>query len=51
MKIYVVYRCLYGEDFIEESIRSIEPYAEKIFVFWADKPLANVKEANYMGKK
>lgn len=45
--IYAVYRCLYGEDFIEESIKSIEQHVDKIFVFWDNVPWGNIKECNY----
>jgi hypothetical protein len=48
--IYAVYRCLYGEDFIQESIRSIEPHVDKIFVFWDNVPWGNVKQCDYMGE-
>lgn len=48
--IYAVYRCLYGEDFIQESIKSIDPYVDKIFVFWTDKVWGNVTECQYKGQ-
>lgn len=48
--IYAVYRCLYGEDFIQESIKSIDPYVDKIFIFWDDTPWANVTECIYKGE-
>lgn len=49
--IYAVYRCLYGEDFIQESIKSIRDYVDKIFVFWDDKPWGNVESCIYKGKE
>ena len=42
MKIYAIYRMYYGEDFIEESIRSIYNYVDKIFVFAPNKAYGNV---------
>ncbi len=47
--IYAVYRCLYGEDFIQESIKSISDHADKIFVFWDDAPWGNATECVYKG--
>lgn len=38
MKRYAMYRALYGEDFIQESIESIDPFVDKIFVFWDNRP-------------
>ncbi len=49
MKIYAVYRCLYGEDFIQESIAAIEPYVDKVIVIWSDVPWGNVQEVQYKG--
>jgi len=46
---YAVYRILYGECFIQESIKSIEPYMDKIFVFWTNKVLGNTTECTYKG--
>lgn len=48
--IYAVYRCLYGEDFIQQSIKSIDPYVDKIFIFYDDIPWANATECKYKGK-
>lgn len=45
--IYAVYRALYGEDFIQESIKSIDAYVDKIFIFWTDKVWGNVTECQY----
>lgn len=50
-RVYACYRGLYGEDFIRESVESIRPYCDKIFVFWSAVPLGNVKFVSYMGKK
>lgn len=44
---YAIYRVLYGEDFLFDSIISILDYVDKIFIFWDDKPWAGVKEAHY----
>lgn len=49
--IYAVYRCLYGEDFIQESIKSIRSFVDKIFVFWDDRPWGNVVSAHYKGEE
>jgi len=49
-KIYAVYRLLYGEDFIKESIESILKYVDKIFIFWSDYPFHKVKGVNYNGE-
>ncbi len=48
--IYAVYRCLYGEDFIRPSIMSIEPYVDKIFVFWTDRVWGNATSCVYRGE-
>jgi tetratricopeptide (TPR) repeat protein len=48
--IYAVYRCLYGEDFIQESIKSISDHVDKIFVFWDDTPRGNITECIYKGE-
>jgi len=47
--IYAVYRCLYGEDFIQQSIKSIENYVDKIFIFWDDTPWADATQCTYKG--
>ena len=49
--IYALYRCLYGEDFVQESIRSIVPYVDKIFIFWTDKAWGNATSAMYKGQR
>ena len=49
MRKYAVYRILYGECFIQESIKSIEPHMDKIFIFWTDKVLGNTTECTYKG--
>jgi hypothetical protein len=51
MKIYTVYRCLYGEDFIKPSLLSIKDVSDKIFVFWTDIPFGNIKSCIYRGKE
>jgi Tfp pilus assembly protein PilF len=48
--VYAVYRCLYGEDFVQESIKSIAEHVDKIFVFWDDAPPGNVTGCTYKGK-
>lgn len=46
-----VYRCLYGADFIKESIDSISDYVDDIFVFADSIPWGNVQDVDYQGKK
>lgn len=49
--IYAVFRCLYGEDFVCESIRSIAPYVDRIFIFWTDKVWGNATHCMYKGQR
>ena len=49
--IYVVYRALYGEDFIQQSMLSVIDHVDKIFFFWCDKPLGNISSCVYRGEK
>jgi len=51
MRTYAVYRPLYGEDFIAESVLSIADYVDRIFFCYADKPLADVSEGCFQGQK
>lgn len=44
-----IYRVLYGEDFIQESIRSILPYVDRVFVVKAEKPWGNTDGVTYGG--
>ena len=46
---YAIYRLLYGEDFIKESIESIIDYVDKVFVFWDDTPWGDVTHVTYKG--
>ena len=48
--IYAIYRCYYGEDFIQESIRSITDYVDKIFVFVDNTPWGSADECVYKGE-
>ena len=45
--VYAVYRCLYGEDFIKESIESIIENVDKVFVLYSTKIWGNVTEVKY----
>ena len=36
--IYVIYRILYGTDFLERSMRSVYDEADKIFVGYSSEP-------------
>ena len=49
--LYAVYRCLYGEGFIQESINSITDYVDKIFVFWDDTAWGNIDHCMYKGQR
>lgn len=49
--IYAVYRCLYGEDFIQESIKSIRDFVDQIFIFWDDRPWGNIESCIYKGQE
>ena len=51
MKVYAVYRCLYGEDFAQASIRSIDGVVDKIFVFWDDTPWGDCDHVVYKGQR
>lgn len=48
--VYAIYRCLYGGDFMQESIKSINDHVDKIFVFWDDTPQGDVTECFYKGE-
>jgi len=48
--VYAIYRCLYGEDFVQASIKSISDHVDKIFVFWDDVPWGNVTGCVYKGE-
>tara|TARA_R110002167_G_scaffold120232_1_gene298000 strand:- start:3020 stop:3871 length:852 start_codon:yes stop_codon:yes gene_type:complete len=48
--IYAFYRILYGEDFIKESLESILPHVDKVFIFWTDKFFGDVTEVGYRGE-
>ena len=49
--IYAVYRLLYGEDFIKESIESIIDHVDKIFIFWSNKPFQSVEKVIFKGEE
>tara|TARA_R110000824_G_scaffold118226_9_gene270429 strand:- start:5068 stop:5892 length:825 start_codon:yes stop_codon:yes gene_type:complete len=49
--LYAVYRCLYGEDFIQESINSITDHVDKIFIFWDDRAWGNINHCMYKGAR
>lgn len=51
LKVYALYRVLYGEDFIQESIKSIAEYVDKIFIFWTDRPWGDVSSCFYKGRE
>lgn len=49
-KVYAVYRLLYGEDFIKESIESILDHVDKVFIFWSKYPFYKVRYVHYLGE-
>lgn len=51
MRVWAVYRALYGEDWIGASIRSIRDSVERIFLFHATRPWGRVSEVDYRGLK
>jgi len=47
-----VYRLYYGEDFILDSIESVLPVVDQVFVCWTDRPLAGLDgPIEYQGQK
>lgn len=46
-----VYRCMYGEDFVQESIKSIIDHVDKVFVFWTNKPWGHINSCIYKGEE
>tara|TARA_Y100000310_G_scaffold298333_1_gene332192 strand:+ start:4619 stop:5437 length:819 start_codon:yes stop_codon:yes gene_type:complete len=49
MRTTAVYRVLYGEDFIEKSIRSLYDHVDEVVVFWTDKPWGDPRSVMYKG--
>ena len=41
--IYVIYRILYGTDFLERSMRSVYDEADRIFVGYSSEPWSKPK--------
>jgi len=50
MKIYVIYRLRYGEDFIIDSIKSIVDSVDKIFIYYTTNNFGGVTTCNYKGE-
>ena len=48
--IYAIYRCSSGEDFIQESIRSVTDHVDKIFVVLDNTPWGDAHEIHYKGE-
>ena len=46
-----IYRILYGEDFIDESIASILDSVDKIYVFWTNKVWGGCESVVYNGEE
>lgn len=44
-----VYRVLYGEDFIQESIKSVLPHVDQVYVIKAEKPWGGTSGVLYKG--
>lgn len=51
-RVYAVYRYYtgYGGDFLQESILSVAPYVDRIFVFWTNRALMDTTSAVYKGE-
>ena len=47
--LYAIYRGLYGEDFIEDSVASITEFVDRIFFFLDPKPWGDVTSCEYKG--
>lgn len=45
-----IYRCLYGEDFIQQSIKSISDVCDKILIVWDDKVWGDIDHCIYKGE-
>lgn len=50
MNTVAVYRVLYGEDFIKESIESILPHVDHVYVVKAEKPWGHTLGVTYKGQ-
>ena len=50
MSRVAIYRVLYGEDFVKQSINSIIENVDHVFVFYAQKPWGKSTGVNYRGK-
>ena len=51
MKTIAVYRILYGEDFMRESLESIYPFVDKIVIFFTDKVWKEKTGVIYYGRE
>jgi hypothetical protein len=51
MKTFAMYRVLYGDEYMEKSIKSIIDDVDRVFIFWTDKPWGNATHGiMYKGK-
>lgn len=50
LETVAIYRVLYGDDFIQESIRSILPHVDQVYVVKAEKPWGNTDGVTYKGQ-
>jgi hypothetical protein len=51
MATFAIYRCLYGADFVTQSIESVLPFVDEVAVVWGRTPWAGVSESIYKGKR
>ncbi len=51
MSVFAVYRCLYGADFVEYSIRSLLDAVDKVIVVWGGRAFANADRCIYRGRE
>lgn len=49
--LIAIYRCLYGADFIQDSINSIIDHVDRIYIFYDTVPWGNVTEVTYKGAR
>ena len=51
MSTCALYRILYGEDYIQESLLSVLPHVDHVFIYWADRPWGGPTSATYKGER
>ena len=50
MKVYAIFRGLYGSDFATHAIESVLPFVDKAILVWGIVPFAGVTEWTHKGK-